>query len=312
MATLLRFQELCVATFKGSTTNFSINKIVNFLIIAGLCVLRAASSYQQAHSGPLHGKSRAVHEKKKARHDRSAADEAAGQRGTCSQDRRAGETHQSALGGGGGGDLRKSNSSEAVISCLSFQEMSAREEAEARQREAEKRIAQMQADMERARLELAEAHNTIHSLEEQLKQLQKAKQLLEQKEYELRELTAQLQSEKAMSDDERRRLRDQVDAREREVYNMRVEVERQTTVTRQLQTQVSYQVMRFEKITIEKKRLETRLMLYEIGLFQNFKLYFCSEKFRNLVFQTQFPFVPDADYPTRESLVQPRLQWTST
>lgn len=118
--------------------------------------------------------------------------------------------------------------------------MSAREEAEQRQRDAEKRMAQMQEDMERARLELAEAHNTIHSLEAQLKQLQLAKQALEQKEYELRELTAQLQSEKAMSDGERRHLRDQVDAREREVFSMREEVERQTTVTRQLQTQVFF------------------------------------------------------------------------
>ncbi|CAI2299371.1 unnamed protein product [Caenorhabditis sp. 36 PRJEB53466] len=120
-------------------------------------------------------------------------------------------------------------------------EMSAREEAEARQRDAEKRIAQMQEDMERARIELAEAHNTIHSLESQLKQLQLAKQALELKEHELRELTAQLQSEKAMSDDERRRLRDQVEAREQEVYTMRQEVQRQTTVTQQLQTQISTQ-----------------------------------------------------------------------
>ena len=128
---------------------------------------------------------------------------------------------------------------------LILQEMSAREEAEQRHREAEKRMQQMAEDMERARLELAEAHNTIHSLESQLKQLQLAKQALEQKEYELRELTAQLQSEKAMSDDERRRLRDQVDAREREVYTMREEVERQTTVTRQLQTQVIIAIKTF-------------------------------------------------------------------
>lgn len=120
-------------------------------------------------------------------------------------------------------------------------EMSAREEAESRQRDAEKRMQQMQEDMERARLELAEAHNTIHSLEAQLEQLQLAKRALENKEYELRELTAQLQSEKAMSDDERRRLREQVDAREREVYTMREEVERQTTVTRHLQSQMHNQ-----------------------------------------------------------------------
>ncbi|CAI5437540.1 unnamed protein product [Caenorhabditis angaria] len=117
-------------------------------------------------------------------------------------------------------------------------EMCAREEAESRQREAELRMAKMVADIERAKRELEEAHNTIHGLEAQLRQLQLAKEALEHKELELRELTLQLQSEKQMSDDERRRLRDQVETREREVYTMRQEVERQTTVTRQLQTQV--------------------------------------------------------------------------
>ncbi|CAB3407918.1 unnamed protein product [Caenorhabditis bovis] len=117
-------------------------------------------------------------------------------------------------------------------------EIGAREEAEARQREAEQRMQKMVADMERARRELEDAQHTIQNLEAQLKQLQIAKQALENKEMELRELTAQLQSEKAMSDEERHRLREQVDAREREVFTMRQEVERQTTVTRHLQTQV--------------------------------------------------------------------------
>lgn len=50
--------------------------------------------------------------------------------------------------------------------------MNAREQAEARQREAEERMQRMLEDMERAKRELAEAHSTIHSLEAQLKQLQ--------------------------------------------------------------------------------------------------------------------------------------------
>uniref|UniRef100_A0A1I7XMQ6 ERM domain-containing protein n=1 Tax=Heterorhabditis bacteriophora TaxID=37862 RepID=A0A1I7XMQ6_HETBA len=50
--------------------------------------------------------------------------------------------------------------------------MSAREQAEARQREAEDRMRRMQEDMERAKRELIEAQNTIHNLETQLRQLQ--------------------------------------------------------------------------------------------------------------------------------------------
>ncbi|KAK5965926.1 Ezrin-moesin-radixin [Trichostrongylus colubriformis] len=117
-------------------------------------------------------------------------------------------------------------------------EMSAREQAEARQREAEDRMRRMAEDMERAKRELLEAQNTIHNLEMQLRQLQLAKEALENKEIELRELTAQLQSEKMMSDEERRRLREEVAIREGEVHAMRTEVQRQTEVTHRLQDEI--------------------------------------------------------------------------
>lgn len=60
-----------------------------------------------------------------------------------------------------------------VIIRKSFQEMSAREQAEARQREAENQMQHMKDEMERAKRELMEAQNTIHNLESQLAQLQK-------------------------------------------------------------------------------------------------------------------------------------------
>ncbi|VDO60995.1 unnamed protein product [Haemonchus placei] len=119
-----------------------------------------------------------------------------------------------------------------------FFEMSAREQAEARQREAEDRMRRMAEDMERAKRELLEAQNTIHNLEMQLRQLQLAKEALENKEMELRELTSQLQSEKMMSDEERRRLREEVAIRESEVNAMRTEVQRQTEVTHRLQDEI--------------------------------------------------------------------------
>ncbi|PAV56139.1 hypothetical protein WR25_13377 isoform A [Diploscapter pachys] len=118
-------------------------------------------------------------------------------------------------------------------------EMNAREQAETRQKEAEERMQRMLEDMERAKRELAEAHSTIHSLEAQLKQLQLAKEALESKEMELRELTAQLQSEKAMSEDERRRLRDEVARREDEVYAMRTAVQHQQEETNRMQDEMA-------------------------------------------------------------------------
>lgn len=130
-------------------------------------------------------------------------------------------------------------------------EMSAREAAEARQRDAEDRMAQMQADMERAKAELLEAQNRIHNLEQQLRQLQLAKEQLEAKEHELRELTHHLQSEKAMSDEERMRLRDEVQRREGEINNMRNEVARQTEVTNRLQNEIE-NVKRTEVHTIRE------------------------------------------------------------
>lgn len=52
-----------------------------FLHRLGLCVLCSTVADQQAYSGVVHGKPRAVHEEEEARHHRSAADESSGQRG---------------------------------------------------------------------------------------------------------------------------------------------------------------------------------------------------------------------------------------
>ncbi|CAJ0946337.1 unnamed protein product, partial [Mesorhabditis belari] len=117
-------------------------------------------------------------------------------------------------------------------------EMNAREAAEQRQRDAEQRMAEMQAAIDRAQADLAEAHNRIRSLEEQLRQLQLAKDELEAKEQELHELTDRLQSEKAMSDEERRRLRDEVHRRESEIGIMRDEVARRQEETSRLQSEI--------------------------------------------------------------------------
>ncbi|PIC52699.1 hypothetical protein B9Z55_002696 [Caenorhabditis nigoni] len=93
--------------------------------------------------------------------------------------------------------------------------------------EARAERAEILAEYNKARQVWMESYEKFLVLGDQ-KSLMIIAQSLKLKEYGLRELTAQLQSEKAMSDDKRRRLKDQVDAREREVYTMREEVKRQT------------------------------------------------------------------------------------
>ncbi|CAJ0584179.1 unnamed protein product, partial [Mesorhabditis spiculigera] len=117
-------------------------------------------------------------------------------------------------------------------------EMNAREAAEARQREAENRMAEMAAAYDRAQADLAEARERIRQLEEQLRQLQIAKDELEAKEQELFDLTQRLQSERAMSEEERRRLRDEVHRREGEITSMRDEVNRRQEETTRLQSEI--------------------------------------------------------------------------
>ncbi|KAK0429461.1 hypothetical protein QR680_011391 [Steinernema hermaphroditum] len=117
-------------------------------------------------------------------------------------------------------------------------EMSAREAAEQKQKEYEERMRRMQEDMERAQQELLAAQDTIRRLEQQLADLQMAKQALESKESELLELTRQLQSEKVMSEEERERLVVAISEREQAVAEMRSQVDAKTEETYRLQQEV--------------------------------------------------------------------------
>ncbi|GMS98602.1 hypothetical protein PENTCL1PPCAC_20777 [Pristionchus entomophagus] len=139
-------------------------------------------------------------------------------------------------------------------------ETSAREAAEARSREAEEEMKKMKEDMERARRELAEAQSTIHSLEEKLKQLERDREELQRKEHELRDISAMLASERAMSEEERRRLVIEVESRESEVRHMRSEVERKTVETSRLQEEWERK-QREDEMRLEEERREEESMV---------------------------------------------------
>ncbi|GMT27506.1 hypothetical protein PFISCL1PPCAC_18803 [Pristionchus fissidentatus] len=134
-------------------------------------------------------------------------------------------------------------------------ETSARELAEAKTRAAEEDMRRMKEEADRARRELAEARSTIHSLEEKLRQLELAREELERKEHELHDITAMLASERAMSEEERRRLVNEVESRETEVRHMRSEVERKTVETHILKAEREERE-REEEMRAEREREE--------------------------------------------------------
>ncbi len=102
-------------------------------------------------------------------------------------------------------------------------EVEAREAAEQKQKEYEARLDAMRVDMERAQGQLADAQDTIGRLEEQLRDLQVAKDALEQKEQELAHLTRRLDEERELGNEERQRLALQIEDKEKEVPSTNVD-----------------------------------------------------------------------------------------
>ncbi|KAL7080551.1 hypothetical protein ACQ4LE_000597 [Meloidogyne hapla] len=117
-------------------------------------------------------------------------------------------------------------------------EMKARELAEQKQLEYKARMLSMQDEMEQTHKELEAAQDRIRRLEDELYELNQAKRLLEQKEEELHELNRQMQSERAMSSEERNRLLREIAAQETQVTAMRSEVQIKTDKMNKLKEEV--------------------------------------------------------------------------
>uniref|UniRef100_A0A915MWQ4 Moesin/ezrin/radixin homolog 1 n=1 Tax=Meloidogyne javanica TaxID=6303 RepID=A0A915MWQ4_MELJA len=117
-------------------------------------------------------------------------------------------------------------------------EMKAREAAEQKQLEYKAKMLSMQDEMEQTHKELEAAQDRIRRLEDELYELNQAKRLLEQKEEELHELNRQMQSERAMSTEERNRLLREIAAQENQVTAMRSEVQIKTDKMNKLKEEV--------------------------------------------------------------------------
>lgn len=117
-------------------------------------------------------------------------------------------------------------------------EIEAREMAERKQQEYADKLRAMQAEMEARQREFLEAQDTIKRLEEQLRDMALAKEDLESKQNELKNLMVQLEESKNMEHQERQKLEEEIRAKQEEVSMIQVEVHTKDEETRRLQAEV--------------------------------------------------------------------------
>uniref|UniRef100_A0A914I6I8 Moesin/ezrin/radixin homolog 1 n=1 Tax=Globodera rostochiensis TaxID=31243 RepID=A0A914I6I8_GLORO len=117
-------------------------------------------------------------------------------------------------------------------------EMFAREAAEQKQHEYEAKKLSMKEEMESVQRELEVAQGRICRLEDQIFELNEAKRLLEEKEHDLQSLNRELASERAMSEEERSRLLNQIALHESRVSEIRSEVKNKTEEMNKLKVEV--------------------------------------------------------------------------
>lgn len=86
--------------------------------------------------------------------------------------------------------------------------------------------------------ELMEAQDTIRRLEEQLRQVQAAKQEYEVKQLELQKMMERLQDEKHMEADAKARLEQEIKSKAEEVESIKRVVEEKDAQTKKLQVEV--------------------------------------------------------------------------
>lgn len=92
--------------------------------------------------------------------------------------------------------------------------------------------------MERSQANLVEAQDMIRRLEEQLRQLQAAKEELEKRQNELQAMMERLEESKNLEAAERLKLEEEIKAKQQEVQRIQEEVELKDSETRRLQEEV--------------------------------------------------------------------------
>nr|XP_033342330.1 moesin/ezrin/radixin homolog 1 isoform X2 [Megalopta genalis] len=126
-------------------------------------------------------------------------------------------------------------------------EIAARERAEKKQQEYEERLRNMAEEMDRRQAELNEAQEMIRRLEEQLKQLQAAKEELEHRQKELTAMMEKLELSHEMEAAERAKLEQEIRAKQEEVQRIQSEVEAKDAEARRLQEEFEAAKLRQEE-----------------------------------------------------------------
>ncbi|GJQ86281.1 putative moesin ezrin radixin homolog [Trypoxylus dichotomus] len=117
-------------------------------------------------------------------------------------------------------------------------EITAREEAEKREKRYLEQIKALKEEMERHKNNLIEAQNTIQKLKDQLLLLQMAKEELEKQQNELRTMMNKLEETKNMESVEREKLEEEILRKQNEVQRIQDEVEAKNLETQRLQEEV--------------------------------------------------------------------------
>ncbi|KAK9693410.1 FERM N-terminal domain [Popillia japonica] len=117
-------------------------------------------------------------------------------------------------------------------------EITAREEAEKREKRYQEQIKALKEEMERHKSNLLEAQDTIQKLKDQLLLLQMAKEELEKQQNELRNMMIKLEESKNMEAAERQKLEEEIMNKQDEVRRIQEEVETKNQETLRLQEEV--------------------------------------------------------------------------
>lgn len=117
--------------------------------------------------------------------------------------------------------------------------------------------------MQRSQSSLQEAQEMIRRLEEQLKQLQAAKDEHEKKQMELQEMMMRLEETKNMEAAERQKLEEEIQAKQEEVMRIQEEVEQKDSETKRLQEEVEAARQKAEELRVQQLANATKGHLEE-------------------------------------------------
>lgn len=134
-------------------------------------------------------------------------------------------------------------------------EMLAREQAEKRENDYQKQIQALKQEVESRDASLLGAQRTIKQLQDQLRELQIAKEQLELQKKELKDMMERLTHSRNLEEEEKRKLEDEIKLKQAQVQKIQNEVEVRNEETRLLQQKIEEANRREEQMRAEQEAL---------------------------------------------------------